>query len=82
MPTLLRSGPYKFYFYSHEPGEPPHVHIDRDDQSAKVWLHDCSVAMNIGFSARELNVIQGLVRSHRAAFEKRWHEFFSSHRNR
>jgi len=35
MPTVLRSGPYRFYFYSHEPNEPPHVHVDRDDQSAK-----------------------------------------------
>jgi Protein of unknown function (DUF2442)/Domain of unknown function (DUF4160) len=26
------------YFYSHEPNEPAHVHVDRDDQSAKFWL--------------------------------------------
>ena len=38
MPTVLRTGPYRFYFYSHEPNEPPHVHIDRDDLSAKFWL--------------------------------------------
>lgn len=31
MPTVLRVGPYQIYFYSHEPNEPPHVHIDRDD---------------------------------------------------
>ena len=30
--------PYRLYFYSHEPNEPPHVHVDRDDQSAKFWL--------------------------------------------
>jgi hypothetical protein len=35
MPTVLRDGPYRFYFYSHEPNEPPHVHVDRDDRSAK-----------------------------------------------
>ena len=38
MPTVFRSGPYRFYFYSHEPNEPPHVHIDRDESSAKFWL--------------------------------------------
>ena len=38
MPTVLRSGPYRFYFYSHEPNEPPHIHVDRDDLSAKFWL--------------------------------------------
>lgn len=34
LPTVLRVGPYRFYFYSHEPNEPPHVHIDRDGFSA------------------------------------------------
>lgn len=35
MPTVLRIGPYRFYFYSHEPNEPSHIHVDRDDLSAK-----------------------------------------------
>ena len=25
MPTVLIFGPYRFYFYSHEPNEPPHI---------------------------------------------------------
>lgn len=29
MPTVLRSGPYRVYFFSHDPNEPPHVHVDR-----------------------------------------------------
>ena len=28
MPTVLRIGPYRFYFYSLDPNEPPHIHID------------------------------------------------------
>ncbi|WP_210417809.1 DUF4160 domain-containing protein [Bythopirellula goksoeyrii] len=35
MPTVLRSGPYRFYFWSHELGEPPHVHVDRERFSVK-----------------------------------------------
>ena len=38
MPTVLRIGAYLFYFYSHEPNEPPHIHIDRDNLSTKFWL--------------------------------------------
>jgi hypothetical protein len=38
MPTVLRSGPYRVYFYSHESNEPAHVHIDRDQASCKFWL--------------------------------------------
>ncbi|MBA3425845.1 MAG: DUF4160 domain-containing protein, partial [Rubrobacter sp.] len=54
MPTVLRTGPCRFYFYSHEPNEPPHVHVDRDDLSAKFWLEPVSLARNLGFNAREL----------------------------
>jgi hypothetical protein len=33
MPTVLRIEGFRFYFYSHEPNEPPHVHIDRGNSS-------------------------------------------------
>ncbi len=52
MPTVLRIGPYRIYFYSHEPHEPPHVHIDRDNFSAKFWLEPVGLARNLGFNAR------------------------------
>ena len=61
MPTVLRSGPYRFYFYSHEPNEPPHVHVDRDELSAKFWLDPIGLARNFGFSAHEVNTVQSLV---------------------
>ena len=35
MPTVLRFEAYRFYFYSHETNEPPHIHVDRDNLSAK-----------------------------------------------
>ncbi|MGH8245034.1 MAG: DUF4160 domain-containing protein [Gammaproteobacteria bacterium] len=28
MPTVLRSGPHRFFFFSREGHEPPHVHIE------------------------------------------------------
>jgi hypothetical protein len=62
--TVLRSGPYRFYFYSHEPNEPPHVHVDREDLSAKFWLQPVSLARNIGFRPRELRQVQDLVAAH------------------
>ena len=49
MPTVLLSGPYRFYFHSHEPNEPPHIHVDRDDLSAKFWLQPVGLARNLGF---------------------------------
>jgi len=35
MPTILRVGPYRFFFYSADGEEPPHVHVERDDSVAK-----------------------------------------------
>ena len=60
MPTVSRIGPYRFYFYSHEPNEPPHVHVDRDDLSAKFWLQPVGLARNFGFPPKELRRLQKL----------------------
>jgi hypothetical protein len=76
MPTVLRSGPYRFYFYSHEPNEPPHVHVDRDDLSAKFWLEPVALAANFGFNARELTRLQGIVSANREALLEAWHGYF------
>lgn len=80
MPTVLRSGPYRFYFYSHEPNEPPHIHIDHDDLSAKFWLDPVQLARNFGFRARELREIQSIVTEHQRSLLEAWDEFFSIER--
>ncbi|MDB9420395.1 DUF4160 domain-containing protein [Microcystis aeruginosa CS-563/04] len=33
MPTALRTGPYRFYFYSYDCHEPRHIHADRENRS-------------------------------------------------
>ena len=35
MPTVLRVGPYRFFFYASDRDEPIHVHVERDDKVAK-----------------------------------------------
>jgi hypothetical protein len=76
MPTVLRIQGFKFYFYSHEPNEPPHVHVDRQDASCKVWLANVEVAVNHGFSKVELNTICGIVKDNCGLLLARWHEYF------
>ncbi len=78
MPTVLRSGPYRFYFYSHEPNEPPHVHVDRDDLSAKFWLDPVALARNYGFTAHELNTLQSTVQANQRGLLEAWHGYFGS----
>ena len=78
MPTVLRDGPYRFYFYSHEPNEPPHIHIDRDNLTAKIWLEPIALANNIGFPDREVRKIEMIVRENQTLFWDKWREYFGN----
>ena len=73
MPTVLRSGPYRFYFYGHDlKNEPAHVHVDRDELSAKFWLKPVALARNLGFNANELRKIEKIVAVHQSQLPERW----------
>jgi len=76
MPTALRFGPYRLYFYSHEPNEPAHVHIDRDDQTCKFWLEPVVLARNLGFSAKELRDLEKLVIENQQRLLEAGHDYF------
>lgn len=76
MPTIAIIGPYRIYFVSHDVGEPPHVHVDRDTQSAKFWLQPVALARNLGFGAKELRDIARIVREHELEFLRAWNEYF------
>jgi hypothetical protein len=76
MPTVFRTGPYCFYFYSHEPNEPPHIHVDRDRLSAKFWLNIVFLARNRGFGARELRQLEISVRENQRRLPEAWNEYF------
>jgi hypothetical protein len=77
MPTVLKTGPYRLYFYSHEPNEPPHVHVDRDRLSAKFWLKPVGLARNLGFSAKELRQIERLIVEYQVKLLEKWNGYFS-----
>lgn len=61
MPTVLRSGPYRFFFYAGDRDEPPHVHVERNDCEAKFWLDPVRLARSHGFAASEVNRIEELI---------------------
>ena len=76
MPTIFRIGPFRFYFFSHEPNEPPHVHVDRDAATIKVWLEPVEVARSRGFRAHEIGGIVKMVEDNRERLLEAWHEYF------
>ena len=76
MPTVLRSGPYRFFFYAGDGSEPPHVHVERDDCEAKFWLDPVRLERSHGFSRKEINRLRELVAEHRERLLESWNEFF------
>ena len=77
MPTVLRKGPYRLFFYAGDRDEPPHVHIERDKKIAKFWLDPVRLQNSGGFSRTELNRIQKLVDENREVLLRSWNEYFN-----
>lgn len=77
MPTVLRAGPYRFFFFSGDRAEPPHIHVERDSFRAKVWLTPVRLAENRGFSAVELNRVRRLTVENRTALLRSWCDHFA-----
>jgi hypothetical protein len=78
MPTLLRRKGYRFFFYSADSWEPPHIHVYKDGNEAKIWLGNMSVAANFGYRAPELNEIVRIVQDNRDAFMEAWNDHFGA----
>ncbi|MCL4207958.1 MAG: DUF4160 domain-containing protein [Pirellulaceae bacterium] len=76
MPVVAREGPYRFFFYSHEPNEPPHVHVQRDRGLAKFWLAPLGLASSTNFSAHELRRIRMIIERRTEEFLEVWHDWF------
>ena len=57
MPVVHRWRGYRFHFFSADGGEPRHIHVEKDGKQAKVWLHDISFAIILGFKTAELSDI-------------------------
>jgi hypothetical protein len=78
MPTILRIGPYRFFFYSNEQGEPAHIHVQLDRMLAKFWLNPVSIAGSTRFSPKDLRKIEELFVENTDILMESWNEYFSS----
>lgn len=78
MPTVLRWRGYRFYFFSNEGSEPPHIHVDKAENTIKFWLEPVSIARSIGFSRSEQTLLEDKVKAEQKKFLEAWHEYFRS----
>ena len=78
MPTVLRTNGFRFFFFSNEGDEPPHVHVQRGDCVAKFWLVPPILDDAEGCHAPGLSKAGAIVSDRSEFLLERWHEFFGS----
>ncbi len=76
MPTVLRSGPYRFFFFAGDRNEPPHIHVERERNRAKFWLDPVRLQESGGFARSEINRIAELVEANRKLLIEAWNDYF------
>ena len=77
MPTILLIGPYRFFFYSGDESEPIHIHVERDNLTAKFWIKPTRLSSNSGFNRKEISDLLKIIIEHENLIESRWNEYFS-----
>lgn len=76
MPSVLRIGAYRLFFYAGDKGEPEHIHVERDDSVAKFWLSPVRLDRSGGFGRSELLRIQRIVEENQSGLLEAWHDYF------
>lgn len=80
MPTVLISGPHRFFFFSDEGNEPPHIHVESAENYAKFWLAPIRLADAVGYNAKELRKVREIVEQNEQLFLERWNEHLRRNR--
>ncbi len=76
MPTVLRHGPYRFFFYAGDRDEPPHVHVEREDRIAKFWLQPVRLERSGGLKRPEIAEVLQVLAQHQVQLLEAWHGYF------
>ena len=78
MPTVYRERGFRFFFWSNERNEPPHIHVESGDGYAKFWLSPVSVAESGGYDGGKLRQLLEIVRERRERMERAWYDHFGT----
>ena len=76
MPTILRKNGYRFFFYSNE-HLPIHIHIEKDNKTAKFDVELVELIKSRGFTASQIKEIRKLVEGNLELFKFKWNEYFN-----
>ncbi len=76
MPTILRRNGYRFFFYVND-HFPPHIHIEKDNKTAKFNLSSMELVYSKKFNSSEIREIRKLVEINNTLLKQKWDEFFN-----
>lgn len=75
-PTVFREDGYRFHFFSLEESR-MHVHVVSSDGTAKFWVEPkVELAMAKGFSVKELNCMETIIKERKDEIEDAWRVHF------
>ena len=77
MPTVLRIGPYRFFFYSADGSEPPHIHVEKESKVAKYWLNPIRLQENHGLNRSDLSKITAIIEENQQNILEAWNDYFN-----
>jgi hypothetical protein len=76
VPTILRHGRWRLFFYSNEGSEPAHVHVESGDGTARFWPLPVALAGSNRLRPGDLREVERIVRLHRKLLLEAWDDFF------
>ncbi len=77
MPTVMKSGTFRFHFYSDEGNEPPHIHVATPDGECKFWLDPVRLSRNRGVAPEEIRQIERIVFEKEDFLKEKFNAYFS-----
>lgn len=74
VPAVHREAGFVFYFYSEEGNEPPHVHVDKGDGTAKFWRDPVRLVWAEGLKVSELGKALRIAEREQGKLLAKWNE--------
>lgn len=78
MPTILRKNGFRFFFYSHEGNEPPHVHILGRNGEMKIWLNPIQIGRVYNLSNKDQRDALKITEENVILFSNYWRAWHES----
>ena len=76
MPEVFREGGYRFFFFSLEGTEPPHVHVESAEKYAKFWLNPIALVESRRMNSAELTKVRKIIEKRLNEIIDKWNEHF------